>query len=172
MRRFVPLCLFFLLTACASAPTATPAPIVPTQLSTPTSESTVAPTTAPATEVPPTIEATQPPPGSGVLFSVVKPDGSKFDFTLADLKKLPVAHITVSGKGFDGPKVKDILAAAGVTSFKKIYLVGASGQIRLEPNNVDDNTLLTYTDAGDARLATTYINKQYWVQGLTEIQIQ
>jgi hypothetical protein len=172
MRRIVTLCLFFLLlSACASAPTATPAPI-PTDVTAPIAVVTVAPTNQPATDVPATAEATQPKPGSGVLFSVLKVDGSKFDFTLADLKKLPTATITVSSKDFQGPKLKDILAAAGVTSFKKIYLTGTNGQIRLDPKYVDDSTLLTFTDTGDVRLATPYLNKQFWTQGLSQIQVQ
>lgn len=174
MRRFLAFCLVLMLSACASTPTtATVAAPIATDMPTATGGPTA--TTAPFTAAPKTRKTRQPPatPVLGVV-TVFKADGSKFSITVADLQKLPVGNITVGTKKFEGPKLKDILAAAGVTVFQKIYLFDSygNGKTLLAPEQVNDNTLLTITDTNIIRLATTYINVQYWTQNVARIVVQ
>jgi hypothetical protein len=169
MRLFLTFCLFLLLPACASTPTAT-LTAVPTAMTAPaTAQATAVPPTVPVAVASETPQATQPTPVPEVLFFVVKPDGNKVGFTLADLQKLPLANINNVNKG---PKLKDVLAAAGVTDFQKVYLAGNGGKIRLTPGQVDDNTILAFTDKGTVKLVTTYLNKQFWVQDVNRIEVQ
>jgi hypothetical protein len=123
MRLFLTFCLFLLLPACASALTAT-LPAVPTAMTAPSAaQATAVPPTVPVAVASETPQATQPAPGSEVLFFVVKSDGNKVGFTLADLQKLPLANIATNNV-MKGPKLKDVLAVAGVTDFQWVYLAG------------------------------------------------
>ena len=177
MRLFLTLSLFFLLSACAAAPTAVPT-AVPAALNASTvvaatmSPAAAAPTAAQATDLPATPQATQPALNSNVILTVIKLDGSKFGFKLADLQKLPVANMTTGGKTSTGPKIMDILTAAGVIKFQQVYVIGKDGKIRLDLTQVDANTLLTVSDAGAIRLATPNIAKQFWTQGVYLLQVK
>ena len=131
------------LVACGTAtPTATQAV---QQLSTP--EPTQAPVETSATQTP-VVDA---------LFQVMKANGSKFDVTLDDIKKLQFANITVDGKVQEGPKLLDILTLAGVTDFTEVTLTGSASPVTLTRAQVDDNTILDLNNHGTLKLATTYI---------------
>ena len=62
--------------------------------------------------------------------TLVKPDGSDVIFTLDDLKKLPLANVTISSKVNEGYKLKDIIAATGVTKYQKVTISG-DGKVTL-----------------------------------------
>jgi hypothetical protein len=117
-----------------------------------------------------TAEPVQPQPAA--LFKIVKPDGSKFDVTLDAVKKLTLAQITVEGKVQEGPKLLDILSLAGVTDFTEITLTGSSAPCTLKHEQVDDNTLLDFSNRGTMKLATTYISKAEWTKDITEITVK
>jgi hypothetical protein len=152
------LTLFLFLAACAPTPTATPAP---TDASAPV-----------ATEAPKTPQALQPTPGSGALFVVVKPDGSEVSFTWDDLKKLPLANLTVEGKVEEGPKLIDVLTAAGVTEFTSVNLSGSSSPATLTRAQVDDKTILDFNNHGTVKLASTYIPKPQWTKDVAKIEVK
>ena len=92
---------------------------------------------------------------SNALFVIVKPDGSKFDVTLDAVKKLPLAQINVEGKVQEGSKLLDVLSLAGVTDFAEVTIVGASAPSTLKREQVDDNTILDFSNRGTMKLATT-----------------
>jgi hypothetical protein len=50
------------------------------------------------TSGPKTPQALQPTAVSTALFQVIKPDGSKVDVTIDDLKTLPLKQVTAKGK--------------------------------------------------------------------------
>ena len=108
MKRFIILFFTFCLLVSACSPAATPAPVV---------------------NAPKTPQSLQPTPGKGVLFQVIKPDGSSVGFTWDDLKKLPLANLTVEGKVEEGPKLIDVLKAAGVTDFSEVSLSGSASPV-------------------------------------------
>jgi hypothetical protein len=106
------------------------------------------------------------------LFQIVKPDGSKFDVTLDAVKKLTLAQITVEGKVQEGPKLLDVLSLAGVTDFTEITITGSSVPSTLKREQVDDNTILDFSNRGTMKLATTYIPKAEWTKDITEITVK
>jgi hypothetical protein len=131
----------------------------------------VAPTPAMA-NTPKTPQALQPTPSKGVLFQVVKPDGSSVDFTWADLEKLPLANLTVEGKVEEGPKLIDVLKAAGVTDFSEVSLSGSASPVTLTKAQVDDNTILDFNNHGTVKLASTYIPKPQWTKDVAKIEVK
>jgi hypothetical protein len=109
---------------------------------------------------------------SAGLFQIIKPDGSKFDVTLEAVKKLTLAQITVEGKVQEGPKLLDVLSLASVTDFSEITITGSSAPSTLKREQVDDNTILDFSNRGTMKLATTYIPKAEWTKDITEITIK
>jgi hypothetical protein len=106
------------------------------------------------------------------LFKIVKPDGSKFDVTLDAVKKLKLAQITIEGKVQEGPKLLDVLSLAGVTDFTEVTITGSSAPSTLKREQVDDNTILDFSNRGTMKLATTYIPKADWTKDITQITVK
>jgi len=121
---------------------------------------------------PKTPQALQPTAVSTALFQVVKPDGTKIGLTMDDLKKLPPAQLTVDGKLQEGPKLLDVLQAAGVTDFKEITLTGSASPVTLTRAQVDDNTILDFNNHGTLKLATTYVPMPDWTKDISEITVK
>jgi hypothetical protein len=116
--------------------------------------------------------ALQPSQVSTALFQVIKPDGSSVGFTWDDLKKLPLANLTIEGKVEEGPKLSDVLKAAGVIDFSEISLTGSSSPVTLTKAQVDDNTILDFNNHGTVKLASTYIPKPEWTKDVSEIKVK
>lgn len=136
-------------------------------------------TSTPAmTQVPAQQNTTEPasvsvePPAVAAVFQVVKADGSKFDVTLDALKKLPLANITVDGKVQEGPKLMDVLKLAGVTDFTEVTFTGSSAPATLTREQVDDNSILDFSNRGTLKLATTYIPMPDWTKDITTITVK
>jgi hypothetical protein len=152
--------LTIVLSACGPAATPTPAATAPDA------------TESPAADSPKTPQALQPTPVAEALFVVVKADGSSRGFTWDALKALPLANIQVKGKVEEGPKLMDILAAAGVTDFTAVTLTGSNGSITLPREQVDDQTILDFTNRGTVKLASTYVPKDDWIKDITRIEVK
>ena len=127
---------------------------------------------APAAGAPKTPQALQPSPASTALFQVVKPDGTSVGLTWDDLKKLPLANLTVEGKVEEGPRLLDVLKAAGVTDFSEVNLSGSAAPVTLTRAQVDDNTILDFNNHGTVKLASTYIPKPDWTKDVSEIKVK
>ncbi|MFN8412879.1 MAG: hypothetical protein U0Z26_10860 [Anaerolineales bacterium] len=106
------------------------------------------------------------------LFQIVKADGSTFDVTLEAVKALPLAQLTVENKVQEGPKLKDILALAGVTEFTEITIEGSTAASTLTFAQVDDNTIFDFSNRGTMKLATTYIPKANWTKDVSKITVK
>jgi hypothetical protein len=156
MKKFLFIFAIFLLTACG-APTAAPT----------TAEASVTEVSASADPTEETVIESSSP----VLFKIVKADGSTFDVTLDAIKSLPLAQITVESKVQEGPRLLDVLALAGVTEFSEITLAG-TGSSTLTFEQVDDNTILDFSNRGTMKLATTHIAKAEWAKDITSITVR
>jgi hypothetical protein len=106
------------------------------------------------------------------LFQIIKPDGSKFEVTLDAVKKLTLAQITVEGKVQEGPKLLDVLSLAGVIEFTEITITGTNAPSTLKREQVDDHTILDFSNRGTMKLATTYIPKAEWTKDISEITVK
>ena len=127
---------------------------------------------ASTTDGPKTPQALQPTAVSTALFQVVKPDGTSFGVTLAELKTLPLAQVTAEGKMEEGPYLSDILALAGVTEFTEVTLTGSSNPVTLTFEQVDKNTILDFNNHGTLKLSSTYIPKDKWTKDISEITVK
>jgi len=134
--------------------------------------SACAPALTPIANQPKTPQALQPTAVSTALFQVVKPDGTKIGITMDDLKKLPLAQLTVDGKLQEGPKLMDVLNAAGVTDFTEVTLTGSANPVTLTKAQVDDNTILDFNNHGTLKLATTYVPMPDWTKDISEIAVK
>ncbi len=134
--------------------------------------SACAPAPTPAANGPKTPQALQPTVVSTALFQVVKPDGTKVGLTMDDLKKLPLAQLTVEGKLQEGPKLMDVLNAAGVTDFTEVTLTGSASPVTLTRAQVDENTILDFNNHGTLKLATTYVPMPDWTKDISEITVK
>lgn len=121
---------------------------------------------------PKTPQALQPTAVSTALFQIIKSDGSSVGMTIADLKTLPLAQVSVDGKAEEGPKLLSILAFAQVTDFTEVTLTGSSNPVTLTREQVDDNTTLDFTNHGTVKLATTYIPKPNWTKDVSKIEVK
>lgn len=158
---FLSFTVFIILAACGAqpaaqteAPQAAPVPVSATE-----------PAATPALEAAPT-------ENSPILFRIVKPDGSAFDVTLAAVKDLKLAELTVEGKVQEGPMLKDVLGLAGITEFNEVTLSGSSAPVTLTFAQVDTNTILDFSNRGTMKLATTYIPKAEWTKDISEIVVK
>lgn len=146
----------------------------------------VAACATPSTPVAPTEPAAQPAvveptqvvvepsatPALAAVFQVVKADGTTFDVTLEALKKLPLASIKVDGKVQEGPKLADVLKLAGVTEYAEVTFEGSSASVTLTHDQVDNNTILDFSNRGTLKLATTYIPMPEWTKDITTITVK
>jgi hypothetical protein len=89
-----------------------------------------------------------------------------------DLKSLPLTQVSVEGKVEEGPKLLDILALMRVTNFTEVTLTGSSNPATLTSDQVDENTILDFTNHGTVRLATTYIPKPIWTKDISKIEVK
>lgn len=121
---------------------------------------------------PKTPQALQPTAVSTALFQVIKPDGTSIGVTIADLKTLPLKQVTAEGKVEEGPGLLDVLTFAGVTEFKEVSLTGSSNAVTLTHEQVDENTILDFTNHGTVKLSTTYIPKDQWTKDISEITVR
>jgi len=94
------------------------------------------------------------------------------DVTIVDLKTLPLVQVSVDGKVEEGPELLDILAFAQLTDFKEVTLTGSSNPATLTREQVDDNTILDFTNHGTVKLATTYIPKPNWTKDISRIEVK
>ena len=66
----------------------------------------------------------------------------------------------------------DVLALAGVTDFTELTISGSSAPTTLTFEQVDDNTILDFTNHGTVKLATIYIPKANWTKDITKIEVK
>jgi hypothetical protein len=125
-----------------------------------------------AADGPKTPKALQPTAVSTALFQVIKPDGAKAGVTIDDLKTLPLRQVMAEGKVEEGPGLLDVLNLVGITDFKEVSLTGSSNPVTLAREQVDENTILDFTNHGTVKLSTTYIPKDKWTKDVAEIIVK
>ena len=108
---------------------------------------------------------------AGALFQVIKLDGSSVVFTLDDLKKFPLVTLIDAGKVEEGPGIKDVLEAAGVTEYTSIHLDGSSSPADLTREQVEAGSLLDFNNHGTVKLASPAIDKANWTKDVSLIEV-
>lgn len=100
-------------------------------------------------------------------------DGIKLkDFTFKDVLALPQTQVTAGGKVQQGPKLKEVLKAAGVAEYSKVKILGAWQETyTLDKSAVDDTVVLDTANRGTCKLAGSSIPKEGWVRDITRIEV-
>jgi hypothetical protein len=114
-----------------------------------------------------------PPPAYAVA---VSRDGTRLQrFSLADLRSLPVVHLTIDGKEQDGPALTTVLEAAGVNSYQGLTVVGYGlrdrGRLTLSAA-VARGSLLDFSNRGTVKFCSPTIAWDDWVRDVTELRVR
>ena len=109
---------------------------------------------------------------SPALFQVITQTGNCIPFTADKLKNLPTAQVTVQGKVEEGPKLLEVLQAAGIEDFKQVTISGSNGEITLSQQQVTEQIILDFTNRGTVKLAAVDIPKEGWIKDISLIEVE
>ncbi len=96
---------------------------------------------------------------TGGVFRLVTADGSVKAFSLDDLKKLPLTSIMSNGQPQEGPALRAVLQAAGVTSFAQVKVTGTNGSATLTQAEVTKDVILDFNNRGKVKLVSPSMPK-------------
>ncbi|HQZ23275.1 MAG TPA: hypothetical protein PLW39_13495 [Thermoflexales bacterium] len=105
----------------------------------------------------PTAEAAKPNDGkptaapSATLFTLVKPDGSKMDFSASALNTLPKGMVMLGGTPNEGALLSEALKAAGVADFAEVTLTGNRGSVTFKKAELTKEYILDFTNRGTVK---------------------
>lgn len=174
------LCLcVVMLTACGSSPVATEKPraTTPATAASPKGTSYPAPTAVVPTQLgyPGPAQAASKQNTGGYPapagLQVVKPDGSLWAASAANILSLPVSKVTVDGKEQQYRKLTDLLNQAGISSFTKITLTAANGTLTFTREQSAE-VYIEVASNGAITVPVTSLAKDKWLVGLSLIKIE
>jgi hypothetical protein len=117
--------------------------------------------------------ATFPTLPSTALLQVIRADGSATPFSLEDLKKLPAVQADFGdGKFQDGPKISEVLNAAGVKTYSSVTIQGSNGELTITPEQMADSTMLDFTNRGTVKMASKAFPKTGWVKDIYQMVVK
>jgi hypothetical protein len=97
---------------------------------------------------------------------------------LADMQKLPVSTLSISGSTETGPTLKSVLDLAGITDFSSIKISGmlkgrlATGELTLSKADITDDVILDFNNQGKTKLCGSNIPDSNWIIDVAEIRAQ
>ncbi len=95
--------------------------------------------------------------------------GGKVDLTRAQLEGLN--QVQLSNRGNRGPRLRDVLALAKVTSYSTVTAKGLTIDT-LTRDQIDDlTTIVDFTNHGTLKVASEIIPKIKWVKDVTIIEV-
>ncbi len=92
--------------------------------------------------------------------------------SLKDLADLPMQSISMDDRMQEGPFLSDVLKTAGIKNFSLVHLISGSEDIVLTKEQIDNETILDFTNHGTVKLATTHMDKNKWVKDVTKIEVK
>lgn len=113
-----------------------------------------------------TAETTSP-----ALFEIVLQDGTVFPVTAEVIASLPAASEMIEGKSQDGPRVSDLLKAAGVKDYTQLIFNG-TGTYTVTADQVNEHFILDLSNRGTYKMASPDIPKVDWVKDITRIEVK
>lgn len=155
--------LAMIVAACTSTgqpgPTATP--VQSAQASSAASPPTAASSVASATGA-----------ATGVIFQLIKVDGSSVPFSVGDLQKLALVSIMSDGKPQEGPAVLDVLKAAGVSDFATLTFTGANGSKTMAKVDIKGDVILDFNNRGSVKVVSPTMSKDARITDITKIEVK
>jgi hypothetical protein len=103
---------------------------------------------------------------------VIKPDGTTMDFTLDALKQLPLTSIMADGSPEEGPALRDVLSAAGISEFTEVTLTGADGTLTLAQADVTPEVVLDFNNRGGVKVASPTLPREQRVRDIFKIEVK
>jgi hypothetical protein len=113
--------------------------------------------------------------GGQAGYAVVVRDGSRTvgRFDVAALRAMPQVDISTpksQGKQTQrGPRVRAVLARAGVQRFGHLKVVGPDATGTFSPAEIDDQVVLDFDNRGTVKLAGAKLPMDRWVRDVTEL---
>ena len=115
--------------------------------------------------------------GGGEVLRVVVADAEVASWTVGDLEKaVPIVEIVVDGDTQSGPRLLDVLAAAGVDDWQIGEVLGkGEGRsfdvgLEISASDVDEGWILDVSNRGTLKLASANLPRQLWVRDVAEIR--
>jgi hypothetical protein len=143
----------------------------PTSAAYPAPQATQPEPVAQPTQVVQPTQAAQPVPAAGSLL-VVKADGTRVTLSSADLQKIVPTDVSIGQSDQSGYKLSDVLAAAGVTSFTQVVVIGSGGSVPLAQTAVTADVILSTVDPANLQLVGQTLSADQMVKGVTQIQVK
>jgi hypothetical protein len=115
------------------------------------------------------------PTGQGRGYAVVVRDGqgASHRFDLAALRALPQTDVATPQSGGkqtqSGPRVRTVLARAGVGQFGHLKVVGLDASATFSSAEIDDQVVLDFDNRGTVKLAGANLPQARWVRDVTEL---
>lgn len=106
------------------------------------------------------------------LLELIRLDGSRMVFTLAEIQAMPASQVVVDGKIEQGWALLDILSVAEVTKYNSITFVGSGRSLELLPDQVGKDVLLSLTNRSTLKLISPAIPKANWVVDVKKIRVE
>ena len=155
----------------------TPATVAETTEATSAAPGTTAAATAPVetTEPAATVASTLPTEApDGYSFAVVAPGGTYY-VDVPAIEALPQITIDTPQAGMPqqtGAGVLDVLEAAGVVEFEQLVVTGPNGTDTFTADEIDGTVILGVSKRQTIRFSGEAIDKDRWVQDVTEIVVE
>lgn len=113
------------------------------------------------------------PQASGYAVTVRSDGHAVGHFDLAALRGLPAVDVATpqsQGKQTQhGPRVRAVLARAGVQRFSSLRAVGRDGTRTFSSAEIDDQVVLDFDNQGTVKLAGGHLAQDRWVRVVTEL---
>ena len=119
------------------------------------------------------MDPSQQPHPPNTLVKIQRPDGELVYFSSDDIRALPTTTTRIDEADVSGPSLQAVLKLAGVSGeFKELTLTGSDGSMRLEYQQVNDFTLLVFTNRNTLRLVDSTLIKAEWITDVSLIEVQ
>lgn len=122
----------------------------------------------PATATPMPLSTNTPTPSPDMRETVLQVGGTAM--TLADLKNLPQVKVEADGVSYQGVRILDVLAAAGMSNAASISLIASDGYAaEVAVADLDEQCILAFDKDGTFDTVLPGQDKGGWVRDVVEI---
>lgn len=105
--------------------------------------------------------------------SVTKAGAVLKDLTVDEIEALPKVDLTADGKTQNGPRLMEVLKAAGVSDFASVTVTGAWKEtLTLSKEEVTDEVILDFANRGTCKLTGSKIPKDKWVRDVMTVEVK
>jgi hypothetical protein len=111
-------------------------------------------------------------PAGDAIFRLIKPDGAAVDFTLDDLKALPLISIFSEGSPEEGPALLDVIKAGSIMDFREVTVTGVDGTYTLARDAITPEVVLDFNNRGGVKLVSPDLPRDRRVRDIFKIEVR